>query len=178
MTASQDLVSERMRFSYQPTFRDYLALSRHVLWAQLKVAMILAGVLTLGALIQPFAAWYMAVQRNPEARVEIGLMNVAVPLLALLFASSIYVSIKKRWNKVEALRAAVDYEFEELGLSTRSGLNRNFLEWRQFAYAEVTKHHVLLKTIPGVYFNFPKSVIPDREELLRFLAGKIPVKGT
>lgn len=166
-----------MSFTYQPAFRDYLALSRHMLWAQLKLAIILGGLVTLGALTQPFAAWYLVKQRNPEAQIEIGLMNVAVPLLVLLFAGAIYSSIKKRWNKIEALRAAVEYEFEDLGLSTRSGLNRNFIEWRQFAHAEVIKHHILLKTIVGAYFYFPKSVVPDREELLRFLANKMPVKG-
>jgi len=167
-----------MSFTYQPVFRDYLALSRHVIWSQMKVAAILAGLLTLAALTQPFAAWYLAKQSNLEARIEIGLMNVAVPLLALLFAVAIRVSIKKRWNKLEALRATVEYDFQELGLSARSGLNRSFIEWKQFAHAEVTKHHVLLKTVPGAYFYFPKFVVPNLEELLRFLAAKIPVKGT
>ncbi|MEK7949283.1 YcxB family protein [Luteolibacter soli] len=166
-----------MSFTYQPVFRDYLTLSRHVLWAQLKLAIILGGVVTLGALIQPFAAWYLVKQSNPEAHIEIGLMNVAIPLLALLFAVSIHASIKKRWNKLEALRATVEYEFEDLGLNVRSGLNRSFIEWKQFAHTEVTKHHILLKTVPGAYFYFPKFVVPNLEELLRFLAGKIPVKG-
>jgi hypothetical protein len=175
---SPDLASERpMSFTYQPVFRDYVALSRHVMWAQLKVGALLAGLVTLGALLHPFAAWYLVKQSNPEAKIEIGLMNVAVPLLALLFAGSIHASIKKRWNKVEALRTTVEYDFQDLGLSTRSGLNRNFIEWKQFAHVEVTKRHILLKTIPGAYFYFPKFVVPNLEELLRFLAGKIPVKG-
>lgn len=166
-----------MSFTYQPVFRDYLALSRHVIWAQLKLAIILGGLVALAALTQPFAAWYLAKQSNPEAQIQIGLMNVAVPLLVLLFAIAIHVSIKKRWNKLEALRATVEYDFQELGLSARSGLNRSFIEWKQFAHAEVTKHHILLKTVPGAYFYFPKFVVPNLEELLRFLVGKIPVKG-
>lgn len=166
-----------MSFTYQPVFKDYLALSRHVIWAQLKVAAILAGLVTLAALTQPFAAWYLAKQSNPAAQIEIGLMNVAVPLLALFFAVSIHASIKKRWNKLEALRATVEYDFQELGLSARSGLNQSFIEWKQFAHAEVIRHHILLKTVPGAYFYFPKFVVPNLEELLRFLAGKIPVKG-
>jgi hypothetical protein len=166
-----------MSFTYQPVFRDYLALSRHVMWAQLKVAALLAGLVTLGAVLHPFAAWFMAKQTNPGAQIEIGLMNVAVPLLALFFVGAIYGSIKKRWNKIEALRATVEYDFQELGLSARSGLNRSFIEWKQFAFAEVTKNHVLLKTVPGAYFYFPKFVVPDLAGLLRFLADKMPVKG-
>jgi len=166
-----------MSFTYQPVFRDYLALSRHLIWAQLKVAAILAGLVTLAALTQPFAAWYLAKQSNPEAHVEIGLMNVAVPLLALLFAVSLRASIKKRWNKIEALRATVEYDFQDLGLSARSGLNKSFIEWKQFAHAEVTKYHVILKTVPGAYFYFPKFVVPNLDELLRFLTSKMPVRG-
>ena len=167
-----------MSFTYQPVFRDYLALSRHVIWAQLKLAIILGGVVTLGAVLHPFAAWHLVKQSNPEAHIEIGLMNVAVPLLALFFAGAIHTSIRKRWNKVESLRATVEYEFQELGLSARSGLNQSFIEWKQFAHAVVTKRHILLKTVPGAYFYFPKFVVPNLEELLRFLAGKIPVKGS
>ena len=170
-------MSHPLSFTCQPVFRDYLALSRHVMWAQLKIAALLASLVTLGALTQPFAAWYMAKQRDPGAQVEIGLMNIAVPLLALLFAGAIFGSIKKRWNKVEALRAPVEYDFQDLGLSARSGINRSFIEWKQFAHAEVTKNHILLKTVPGAYFYFPKFVVPNLEELLRFLANKIPVKG-
>lgn len=166
-----------MSFTYQPVFRDYLALSRHVIWAQLKIAAILAGLVTLAALIHPLAAWHLAKQSNPAAQIEIGLMNVAVPLLALLFAVSIRASIKKRWNKLEALRATVEYDFQELGLSVSSGLNRSFIEWKQFAHAEVTRHHVLLKSVAGAYFYFPKFVVPNLEELLRFLASKMVVRG-
>ncbi|MCW1887386.1 YcxB family protein [Luteolibacter flavescens] len=166
-----------MRFTYQPNFSDYLALNRHVLWAQLKIAMLVMGVLTLVALVYPFVVRHLASAGNPDAQLEFGLIHIGIPLLALLFAIAIRVSIRKRWDKIDALRATLEYDFDEQGLATRSDRRRNFTEWPQFAHATVTKKHFILKTHAGSYYYFPLSVIPDRARLLALLEGKVPVKG-
>jgi hypothetical protein len=165
-----------IRFSYRPTFKDFQALNRHAMWHHLRLGIILAGLLSAVCIIHPFAVYFLHKGQGVPAEVEFGLMNIVIPPVIVLFFFSMKRAVRKRWDTVEALRAEVEYQFQEEGLLTLSGQNRNLTEWRQFESVKRTGEHFFLRVAGGAFHYFAVSAVPDPDGLSAFLAGKIPVK--
>ena len=165
-----------IRFSYRPTFKDFRALNRHAMWRHLRLGIILAGLISVACIIHPFAVYFLHKSQGVPAEVEFGLINLVIPPAIVLFVFSMRRAVRKRWDTVDALRAELEYQFQEEGLLTLSGPNRNLTEWRQFESVKRTSEYFFLRVAGGAFHYFAVSAVPDPDEVSAFLADKIPAE--
>lgn len=166
-----------IRFRYQPTFEDWFALNRIVVFRQLRFLIGLAIVLLALFLIYPFA---LAAVGQDEGGVlgayQKSLAMLFIPGLTCFLLLATYFGVRKRWRTAEEIREEREYVLDEDGVRVTGSSLAGFLEWRHFTHAELKKGLFLLKTAQNQFHYFPVAVVPDKDALNALLARKVGAK--
>ena len=168
-----------IRFRYQPTFKDWLALNRIVSFRFLLGGICVSLVLLILFLGYPFAlrlAGHHEITFMQAYRQGAGLL--LLPGFVGLMLLFIYRAIRKRWNSAEELREAREYVIDDAGVRITAATFSGFLEWRLLTQAELKQGYFLLRTGQNQFHYFPASIVPDQQALIDLLARKVPKKQT
>jgi hypothetical protein len=163
-----------IRFRYQPTFEDWLALNRIVgfrhFWFLIWLSLLMLGLFVLS----PFAliaAGHHEVGSVEAYRQSAGLLLVPMVLCFILIAT--YLGIRKRWRDAGELREAREYVIDDNGVRVTCETQSGFQEWRHFTRASIKNGYFVLGTAQKQYHYFPAAVVPDQRALSDLLARKV-----
>jgi len=162
-----------IKFRYAPTFKDYLALNRLVVFGRLRSLMVIAAVLCVLFLVQPFVNIGSDHDRGVWEVYRSSLALLILPGLVGVLVGVTFVAARKRWKTAEELRVEREYEIDETGVRVNSPTVAGFLDWRHIVEAKQQGGYFLLRTAQFQYYYFPAAVVPDRRELVRLIAGKV-----
>ena len=166
-----------IRFQYQPTFKDYLALNRHVLGRHLGKLIVIAVCLLALYLALPFLSVITDATKGVWGIYWSGTPLLILPALVVFLVIATYVGARKRWKAAEEIRIEREYQIDDIGVRVTGSSLSGFLEWRHFTDAEILKEYFVLKTAQNQYHFFPASVVPDRKALAELLRNKISNSG-
>lgn len=162
-----------IRFDYQPTWDDYLALNHYALLRRSRILFIIAGVITILFLLSPLTA-----RVHPEAKSTLEIYRSNLGLLCVLGAFAAVpiatrLAAKKRWTAAAELRETKVFEIDESGLRVTARNFSGFLEWQLVTYAEFWRGYFLLQTGQNQFHYFPSSVVPDKKSLAELVRRKV-----
>lgn len=162
-----------IRFRYQPTFKDYVALNRFVMWRQLRYLIIIAGLLVVLFALLPVTLGSLGSSRSTWEIYRSSLTVLILPGLVMFLLISTYFAVRKRWNAAEELRIDREYEIDDTGVRVTGTSLSGFMEWRHFTQADRQGGFYFLKTAQNQFYYFPESIVPDREALNELIAGRV-----
>ena len=161
-----------IRFKFVPTFEDYWAFNRRILFRSSRKLIWIAGLLMALFVIMPF----MATPGQNKGVIDIYLGGSPLLILPAILAWMFYATYrgaKKRWELAEELRSEVEFEIGPEGVQVRREGGNGYLEWRNFVSAELTKGWFTLTTAQKSRHFFPESAVPDSAALRELLKEKI-----
>jgi hypothetical protein len=110
---------DMIRFRYQPTFKDYVALNRFVMWRQLRYLIIIAGLLVVLFALLPVTLGSLGSSRSTWEIYRSSLTVLILPGIVMFLLISTYFAVRKRWNAAEELRIDREYEIDDFQTGRR-----------------------------------------------------------
>ncbi|MEO6993018.1 MAG: hypothetical protein ABI273_05290 [Lacunisphaera sp.] len=162
-----------IRFRFQPTFEDYSALNRFVIWRQLRYLIVIAGMLVVLFALQPVTLGSMGGSRSASEVYRSSLGILILPGLVTFLLIVSYIAVRKGWNAAEELRIEREYEIDDIGVRVTGSSLSGFLEWRHFIKADRQSGYYFIKTAQSQFHYFPELVVPDQQALNELIARKM-----
>ena len=165
-----------IRFHYNPSFKDYVALNRHVIWPRFRMPAIFLGLFFTAYCFHPLALRMLGRRDASSDEPLSGAPLFIGPVVVLMIAHFWRSNMKKSWDRASELRAERDYEISEKGINVVGPSFSGFIEWQYIERAERTGGYFFLKTYQNLYYYFPESAIAEPQSLIELLATKFPKK--
>lgn len=164
-----------IRFHYEPTFKEFWALNRYVLFRGYRALLIPFGIILLVVFItSPF------VHQPNETKETMEIYRSNLPMLILpgllVFLTVVqYWSARKRWNGAKQVRAARDYVIDDNGIHVSGDGFAGNMEWAYLKSADFKAGLLFLKSDPNLFYYFPPSIVPNKKTLIDLVSNKVKV---
>ncbi|MDF3055879.1 MAG: hypothetical protein K0R17_94 [Rariglobus sp.] len=164
---------ETIHFTDSPTLEGFYTLNTHVLQPKTRLLRVIGGLLVLTFLLFP-----LMTRSQPQPPT---LFQAYTSQLGLLILPGILIclhiltryTIKKRWNAAKELREKRSYSINEHGIQVTASSFNGFLEWSLLNHAEVNKGYFFLRTAQNLFYHFPVSAVPDKQNFMELIRTKI-----
>ena len=161
-----------IRFSYVPTFSDFLLFNRYAVRPLSKK--MLPGGIVFFLLFCLLTAQLFFSGAPFEWRRFLFSTPLLIPGVIAIFLQFIMpLLVKKRWESAKELREDKNYTIDETGIRVDAGTLGGFVEWQHVSEADVYKGLFLFKTYQSHFYFFPVSCVPDKPRLIEIAREKV-----
>lgn len=162
--------------SYEPTFRDFLAMNRRSARRLWRAVRCLSVVMIAFYLAAPFLL-HGPTTDNLHLTYSRSLAILILPaVFFILVPANLYLAAKKRWNAVPEIREPRRFVFSEDGITVEGGAFSGRVAWSHVTGADAHRGLVILKTDRNVSYLFSERGFPDdarREAFLSLVRRKV-----
>jgi hypothetical protein len=163
-----------IRFQYQPTFKDYLALQCYSFFKGLgtravPIIIIFGGIILLNI----FGSHSTEGTRTLLQVCEANRFILIIPAAVVLGLAFVYWTSRKRWNASKELRSAKEYVVDDAGVHAKGEGISVSREWSSLKGADFKGGYFFLRSGQHAYHYFPATVVPDRKTFVDLVSSKV-----